>query len=117
MSGSEYLAHCAQIESRRREPTSGLEPLTCSLRVRKRVLPGCAQSCKPRISEPVSFLCFAPSCTVLRSRWYQNGMKISFLFGSFRSEPAPLQHGELLQALDLAPEPPALRSVSHRALD
>ena len=48
------------------EPTSGLEPLTCSLRVIHHALQGCAGDCKCRISKPVSFLCFAECCTVLR---------------------------------------------------
>jgi hypothetical protein len=60
-----------------REPTSGLEPLTCSLRVMHQALQGFAQGCKSRISKPVSVLCLAPCCTVLRSRWYQNGINIA----------------------------------------
>jgi hypothetical protein len=39
------------------------------------VLQGLAQECKSRISKPVSFLYIAASCTVLRSRWYQSGIK------------------------------------------
>src|ERR671921_2143857 len=54
------------------EPTSGLEPLTCSLRVIHQVLQGCARDCKSRINKPVSFLSFAKCCIVLRSRWYQS---------------------------------------------
>jgi hypothetical protein len=38
-------------------------------------LQGFAQECKSRISRPVSFLCIAVRCTVLRSRWYQSGIK------------------------------------------
>src|SRR5215204_4294737 len=38
------------------EPTSGLEPLTCSLRVIGQVLQGFAEACKCRISKPISFL-------------------------------------------------------------
>jgi hypothetical protein len=59
-----------------REPTSGLEPLTCSLRVMHQALQGFAQGCKSRISKPVSVLCLAPCCTVLRSRWCQSGVNI-----------------------------------------
>jgi hypothetical protein len=59
------------------EPTSGLEPLTCSLRVITQALQGCAGDCKSRISKLVSFLRIAPCCTVLRSRWYQCGIKTS----------------------------------------
>ena len=57
------------------EPTSGLEPLTCSLRVIHQAFQGCAADCNPRISRPISLLCLAECCTVLRSRWYQSGIK------------------------------------------
>src|SRR5215204_5122802 len=57
-----------------REPTSGLEPLTCSLRVITQALQGCAGDCKSRIFRGVSFLRLAECCTVLRSRWYQSGI-------------------------------------------
>ncbi len=56
------------------EPTSGLEPLTCSLRVIGQALQGCAQACNCRISKPLFFLWVAEGCTVLRSRWYQEVM-------------------------------------------
>jgi hypothetical protein len=56
------------------EPTSGLEPPTCSLRVVTQALQGFAEACKLRISKRFSLLCLALCCTVLRSRWYQNGM-------------------------------------------
>ena len=59
------------------EPTSGLEPLTCSLRVISQVLQGFARACKSPISKRLSFLCLALCCTVLRSRWYQSGIKRS----------------------------------------
>ena len=58
-----------------RKPTSGLEPLSCSLRVITQALQGVARACKSRISKPVPFLRFALSCTVLRSRWYQSGIR------------------------------------------
>jgi len=58
-----------------REPTSGLEPLYGSLRVIINVLQGFAQGCNTRISKGVSFPCLAPRCTILRSRWYQSGIK------------------------------------------
>jgi len=57
-----------------REPTRGLEPLTCSLRVITQALLGFAEACKPRIFRGVSFLRLAEYCTVLRSRWYQSGI-------------------------------------------
>jgi hypothetical protein len=59
------------------ESTSGLEPLTCSLRVITQALQGLAQGCKSCIDKPTSFLSFALCCTVLRSRWYQSGIKTS----------------------------------------
>src|SRR5215212_7941222 len=56
-----------------REPTSGLEPLTCSLRVIGQALQGFAVACKYPLSKGISLLCLASCCTVLRSRWYQSG--------------------------------------------
>jgi hypothetical protein len=56
------------------EPTSGLEPLTCSLRVITQALQGCAVDCKCRIPRPDSLLRVAACCTVLRSRWCQSGI-------------------------------------------
>ncbi len=45
------------------------------LRVIHQALQGFAQPCKSRISKRLSLLRFAPCCTVLRSRWYQSGIK------------------------------------------
>src|SRR5918994_4175420 len=59
------------------EPTSGLEPLTCSLRVRKRALLGFARVCKSRIFKWLSLLRVATRCTVLRPRWCQSGVNIT----------------------------------------
>jgi hypothetical protein len=59
-----------------REPTSGLGPLSCSLRVITQALQGVAGGCKCRIFRGVSFLRLAECCTVLRSRWYQSGINI-----------------------------------------
>jgi hypothetical protein len=56
------------------EPTSGLEPPSCSLRVITQALQGCAGGCKCRIFKLFSLLRFAACCTVLRSRWYQSGI-------------------------------------------
>src|SRR5215208_1612713 len=56
------------------EPTSGLEPLTCSLRVITQALQGVARDCKSPISKRLSLLRVAACCTVLRSRWYRNGI-------------------------------------------
>jgi hypothetical protein len=60
-----------------REPTSGLEPLTCSLRHSCDVLLGVAQGCNCRISKRFALLWLAQCCIVLRSRWYQNGININ----------------------------------------
>jgi hypothetical protein len=59
------------------EPTSGLEPLACSLRVIGQTLQGFAEGCRSRIFRGVSLLCLALCCTVLRSRWYQSGIRTS----------------------------------------
>jgi hypothetical protein len=65
------------------EPTSGLEPLTCSLRVIGQALQGFAEGCKTRIAKWFSFLWLAQCCTVLRSRWYQSGIKRPGAIGRF----------------------------------
>jgi hypothetical protein len=54
--------------------SSTLGLLARSLRVIGQALQGCAQGCKTRIPKGVCFLCLAPCCTVLRSRWYQSGI-------------------------------------------
>ena len=45
------------------EPTSGLEPLTCSLRVRFEAFLGIAHTCKTRLDKLDSFPSFAYHCT------------------------------------------------------
>jgi hypothetical protein len=47
------------------------------LRVIIQVLLVFARGCKSRIYKVLSLLCLAPSCTVLRSRWCQSGVKIA----------------------------------------
>jgi hypothetical protein len=49
--------------------------LLLQLRVITQELQGVAQTCKSPISKGVSFLYLAEGCTVLRSRWYQSGIK------------------------------------------
>jgi hypothetical protein len=49
------------------EPTSGLEPLTCSLRVCGHWLLGVAGGSKSRIGRGFSFPCIAHRCRVLRA--------------------------------------------------
>jgi hypothetical protein len=50
-----------------------------SLRVIHQVLQGFARACKSPINRPLSFLCLALCCTVLRSRWYQDGITIALI--------------------------------------
>jgi hypothetical protein len=47
------------------------------LRVIHQALQGFARHCKSRISKPVSLLCLAVCCSVLRSQWCQSGVKIA----------------------------------------
>jgi hypothetical protein len=53
------------IYGQRREPTSGLEPLTCSLRVCGQWLLGVARICKSRIANGFSVPSIAHYCRVL----------------------------------------------------
>jgi hypothetical protein len=69
----------------KREPTSGLEPLTCSLRVIGQALQEFARSCKCRLFRGVSLLRVAVCCTVLRSRWYQSGINRGIASSQYRS--------------------------------
>jgi hypothetical protein len=75
--GTPYLRHAKEDRGKPVEPTSGLEPLTCSLRVIIHVLQRFAEACKTRISRLVSFLRLAGCCTVLRSRWCQSGVRLA----------------------------------------
>jgi hypothetical protein len=52
----------------------------CSLRVIIHALQGFARACKSSIDRPVSLLCHALCCPVLRSRWYQDGINITLVF-------------------------------------
>jgi hypothetical protein len=75
ISEDSFTSSIALIYAESREPTSGLEPLSCSLRVIGQALQGCAEGCKLPLSHGVSFPCLALRCTVLRSRWCQSGVK------------------------------------------
>jgi hypothetical protein len=55
-------------------PTSKLEPLTSSHSSDNSCVAGVCTVCKSRISKPLSLLCLAVRCTVLRSRWCQSGV-------------------------------------------
>jgi|SRR5215216_274920 hypothetical protein len=51
-----FLPRCLKCKCKEhREPTSGLEPLTCSLRVIIQVSQGFARACRYRIFKPISF--------------------------------------------------------------
>jgi hypothetical protein len=71
----EYLAYLRRFE-RADERTRTAYP--CSLRVITQALQGFAGGCKCRVFRGVSFLRLAQCCTVLRSQWYQSGIKIAF---------------------------------------
>jgi hypothetical protein len=75
------------------EPTSGLEPLTCSLRVIGQALQGFAQECKSRISKRLSLLRVAECCTVLHSRWYQSGINRSIASSQYSQSGARFYTG------------------------
>src|SRR5215212_10431087 len=62
-------------ENRADERTRTAYP--CSLRVCGQWLLGVARGCKSPISKGVSFLYIAVCCTVLRSQWYQIGIRTS----------------------------------------
>ena len=68
----------------KKKPTSGLEPLTCSLRVIHQALQRFAWDCKSRVLKPLSLLWLALCCAVLRSRWYQNGINTALASPSTR---------------------------------
>jgi hypothetical protein len=90
-----------------KEPTSGLEPLTCSLRVIGHALQTAARTCKSRISKGVSLLRVALYCIVLRSRWCQSGVKYHPCI-CLRPRAPPSQFYDLLarQTTTPAPYPP-----------
>jgi hypothetical protein len=67
-----YLQIATLLESRRAD--SNRLPLL-QLRVIIHALQGFAHSCNSRISKGFSFLWLALCCTVLRSLWYQGGIK------------------------------------------
>src|SRR5215208_2688948 len=70
----EISAYLSQIK-RADERTRTAYP--CSLRVIGHVLQGVARDCKCRIFRRLSLLRVAACCTVLRSRWYQSGIRRS----------------------------------------
>src|SRR5215213_10593256 len=60
------------------------------LRVIHQALQGCAQACKCRIPKPLSILWVAACCTVLRSQWYQSGIRRRWITRrGFLFEPHP----------------------------
>src|SRR5215212_4384677 len=69
---TEYLAYISRFW-RADERTRTAYP--CSLRVITQALQGVAEACKSRISRRFPLLRVAACCTVLRSRWYQSGIR------------------------------------------
>ena len=88
---SEYSAYISQKRADERTRTADLLITSDQSGVA-----GVAQACKSRISRGVSFLWFAACCTVLRSRWYQSGIRTS---DSYTLTVGPM-------ALDLRPSEP-----------
>jgi hypothetical protein len=75
-----FLTHISPANHHRfKEPTSGLEVLSCSSRVLIHALRVCARVCRDRISKLVSLLRLAACCTVMRSRWCQSGVNCTFV--------------------------------------
>ena len=66
---SAYLSRIRRADERTR--TADL----LQLRVIHQALQGFADGCKFRIPRPISCLRFALCCTVLRTRWYQSGIR------------------------------------------
>jgi hypothetical protein len=71
--GAFLFLRVLQVKWRADERTRTADLL--QLRVIIHALHGFARGCKSPISKPVSFLCFATCCTILRSRWCQSGVK------------------------------------------
>jgi hypothetical protein len=90
LSLSDYSAYLSRI--RRADERTRTADLT-SLRVCGQPLQGFAQGSKYRIPKRLSFLCLALCCTVLRSRWYQSGIK--------RSDSYSLMAGPMTRTRDL----------------
>ncbi len=76
-----FPEHSAYLWAKQRAGEGTRTPALLQLRVIGRALQGFAGTCKSRISREVSFPCLALGCTVLRSRWYQNGIS-PLLIGS-----------------------------------
>ena len=98
-----YLFRVFGLFMGKEEPTSGLEPLTCSLRVSSQALQGCAVGCNPCISKRFSPLWLALCCTVLRSRWYQqrhSSCTIVLTRARIRSTPSTSRHTSIQLTLD-----------------
>src|SRR3712207_6372387 len=63
-----------QIASRQRADERTRTAFLFQLRVMHQALQGCARACKCPIDKPISSS-LAECCTVLRSQWYQSGVK------------------------------------------
>src|SRR5688572_29849856 len=89
---------------------------SCSLRVITQELQECAGDCKCRIFRGVSFPCLAACCTVLRSRWYQIGIRTS---DSYRRTAGSMAHSFLRglpSDLDPVRQGPMARNVKDTSL-
>jgi hypothetical protein len=75
--GGKYLAGT----SRKGKPTSGLEPLTCSLGVRLRTSAGIHRGSKIRISKRISLWAYAGEHSRICLRWCTNGVLAARLAG------------------------------------
>ena len=96
LSKTSFHLLCIPCKSQQNEePTSGLEPLACSLRVIGHTLQGVAEACKSRIDKPVSILWAAACCTVLRSQWYQIGIRTS---DSYSATAGPMARPRVLRS-------------------
>ena len=82
------------------------------LRVIHQTLRGVAQGCKPRISKRFSLLRLAPCCTVLRSRWYQSGIKRCRTNECFR----PYMTGAMQNSTNEVRRTPTSRSLGEYAV-
>ena len=74
MGSSLFIGFAGKLESRRAD--SNRLPLL-QLRVITQALQGCAEGCRSRVSKRLSLHWVAACCTVLRSRWYQIGIRTS----------------------------------------
>jgi hypothetical protein len=71
--GAFLVLRVLQVKKRADERTRTADLI--SLRGIDHALQGCTGGCKTRISKLLSLLRIAARCTILRSRWYQSGIR------------------------------------------